>query len=123
MHGTDHRARTRGVHDRERLAPRGSPAQARILNMKRSRRSLFAPVLAVPAPVAPALVALALVALALAAPALGAQRGGHPPVPPAQQPPRPGDTTLVRRTPDGFVLDFQNVDINVVLAAIAEAGG
>ncbi|HLA90899.1 MAG TPA: secretin N-terminal domain-containing protein [Gemmatimonadaceae bacterium] len=91
--------------------------------MKRSRRSLFAPVLAVPALVAPALVALALVALALAAPALGAQRGGQPPVPPAQQPPRPGDTTLVRRTPDGFVLDFQNVDINVVLAAIAEAGG
>jgi type II secretory pathway component GspD/PulD (secretin) len=57
--------------------------------------------------------------LALVAPTLGAQRGGQR-LPPA---PKPADTTMVRRTPDGFVLDFQNQPLNVVLSAIAEAGG
>ncbi len=33
------------------------------------------------------------------------------------------DTTLVRKTPDGFVLDFQEQDLRLVLSAIAEAGG
>jgi type II secretion system protein D len=57
--------------------------------------------------------------LALAAPTLGAQRGGQRLPPPA----KPADTTMVRKTPDGFVLDFQNQPLNVVLSAIAEAGG
>jgi type II secretory pathway component GspD/PulD (secretin) len=72
-------------------------------------------------------------AAALVAPSLGAQR-------PVRQPPRPtpapiidstgrrttqraADTTTKRKTPDGFVLDFQEQDIRVVLSAIAEAGG
>src|SRR5204862_2841375 len=57
--------------------------------------------------------------LALGAGPLGAQRGARPPA----QPPKPVDTSLVRKTPDGFVLDFQNQPLNVVLSAIAEAGG
>ncbi|MEO7363125.1 MAG: secretin N-terminal domain-containing protein, partial [Gemmatimonadaceae bacterium] len=34
----------------------------------------------------------------------------------------PGDTGSVRRTPTGYVLDFQDQDIRVVLSAVAEAG-
>ena len=55
----------------------------------------------------------------LGAGSLGAQRGR----PPAAQAPKPADTSLVRKTPDGFVLDFQNQPLNVVLSAVAEAGG
>jgi type II secretory pathway component GspD/PulD (secretin) len=33
------------------------------------------------------------------------------------------DTSLVRKTPEGFVLDFQDQELRVVLSAIAEAGG
>ncbi len=58
--------------------------------------------------------------LTLGAGSLGAQRGGRPP---AAQAPKPADTSLVRKTPDGFVLDFQNQPLNVVLSAVAEAGG
>ena len=56
---------------------------------------------------------------------LGAQRGGRPPTPPpaAKVPAKASDTTQVRRGPDGFVLDFQEQDLRVVLSAIAEAGG
>ncbi len=58
---------------------------------------------------------------------LGAQRGGRR----AQQtavdttPAAKGkiDTSLVRKTPEGFVLDFQEQELRVVLSAIAEAGG
>ncbi|HVT40557.1 MAG TPA: secretin N-terminal domain-containing protein [Gemmatimonadaceae bacterium] len=57
--------------------------------------------------------------LACAATSLGAQRGGRPPTPA----PKAGDTTGVRKTPDGFVLDFQDQDLRIVLSAIAEAGG
>ncbi len=65
--------------------------------------------------------------VALATSPLGAQRGGRR----AQQPARDTtpatakkiDTSLVRKTPDGFVLDFQEQELRVVLEAIAEAGG
>jgi type II secretory pathway component GspD/PulD (secretin) len=65
--------------------------------------------------------------VALATSPLGAQRGGRR----AQQPVRDTtpatakkiDTSLVRKTPDGFVLDFQEQELRVVLEAIAEAGG
>jgi type II secretory pathway component GspD/PulD (secretin) len=65
--------------------------------------------------------------LVTAASALGAQRGGRR----ATQPPRDTtpanakkiDSSLVRKTPDGFVLDFQEQELRVVLEAIAEAGG
>jgi type II secretory pathway component GspD/PulD (secretin) len=55
-----------------------------------------------------------------------AQRGGAAgqrgtPTRPAN-PPR-ADTGSVRRTPSGFVLDFQDQPLRVVLSAIAEAGG
>jgi type II secretory pathway component GspD/PulD (secretin) len=40
----------------------------------------------------------------------------------AANPPR-ADTGSVRRTPTGFVLDFQDQPLRVVLSAIAEAGG
>ena len=50
---------------------------------------------------------------------LCAQRGGRP----ASPAPKTADTTGVRKTPDGFVLDFQDQDLRVVLSAIAEAGG
>lgn len=63
----------------------------------------------------------------LLAPPLVAQGGRRqrPPVttPPAPLPASPRDTGGVRRTPDGYVLDFQDQDIRVVLSAIAEAGG
>jgi general secretion pathway protein D len=66
--------------------------------------------------------------LIVAASSLAAQRGGRR----AQQQPPPDttpaqlkkiDTSLVRKTPDGFVLDFQEQELRVVLEAIAEAGG
>jgi type II secretory pathway component GspD/PulD (secretin) len=59
---------------------------------------------------------------------LVAQRGGRrqqqtvPDTTP-KAPAKPIDTSLVRRTPDGFVLDFQEQELRVVLEAIAEAGG
>jgi general secretion pathway protein D len=70
----------------------------------------------------------ALLVVAVASPAaLTAQRGGRrqqqqidtTPQPPAKK----VDTSLVRKTPDGFVLDFQEQELRVVLEAIAEAGG
>jgi general secretion pathway protein D len=60
--------------------------------------------------------------LALGATSLAAQRGGRR-LPPAAPAPKLPDTTLVRKTPDGFVLDFENQPLNVVLSAVAEAGG
>jgi general secretion pathway protein D len=47
-----------------------------------------------------------------------AQRGGQRP--PAQATP---DTGVVRRTPTGFLLDFQEQDLRTVLSALAEASG
>jgi type II secretory pathway component GspD/PulD (secretin) len=67
----------------------------------------------------PRLLAASLLASSLFAAPAGAQRGGRPPVPA----PKPADTTGVRKTPDGFVLDFQEQELRVVLSAIAEAGG
>ena len=63
-------------------------------------------------------------ALLLAAPPVLAQRTPTRPTPQkkAETPPV-SDTTLVRRTPAGFVLDFQNQELKVVLSALAEAGG
>jgi type II secretory pathway component GspD/PulD (secretin) len=63
-----------------------------------------------------------------AASPLGAQRGGRraQQTPARDTTPAPGktiDTSLVRKTPDGFVLDFQEQELRVVLEAIAEAGG
>ncbi len=52
--------------------------------------------------------------LAMAASPLLAQRGGAPP-------PR-RDTSVLRKTPDGFVLEFVDQDVATVLRAIAEAG-
>ncbi|HEU4628953.1 MAG TPA: secretin N-terminal domain-containing protein [Gemmatimonadaceae bacterium] len=56
------------------------------------------------------LLSLAVLALG-AAPAVAQNTA-----PPAAQPP-------VRATPDGFMVDFQDQDIRVVLSALAEAGG
>jgi general secretion pathway protein D len=36
---------------------------------------------------------------------------------------KPADSTIVRKTPAGYVLDFQDQPLRVVLSAIAEAGG
>ena len=73
----------------------------------------------------------------LVAPSLAAQRpaGGRRGQPQQQQQPvpdstpaqraaarQPADTNTKRRTPDGFVLDFQDQDLRLVLSAIAEAG-
>ena len=73
------------------------------------------------------------VLLSLTATTLAAQGGrGRPPrgqrtqvdttaapaTPPAPKP----DTNVLRKTPDGFVLDFQEQELRVVLSAIAEAG-
>jgi type II secretory pathway component GspD/PulD (secretin) len=60
--------------------------------------------------------------LAAAASTLAAQRGGRRGQNPAA-PPVTSDTALVRKTPEGFVLDFQEQELRVVLGAIAEAGG
>ncbi|MFI5243943.1 MAG: type II secretion system protein GspD, partial [Gemmatimonadales bacterium] len=70
------------------------------------------------------------VALLLAAASLplAAQRGGRraqqqAPVDTTKPAAKKIDTSLVRKTPDGFVLDFQEQELRVVLGAIAEAGG
>ncbi len=69
---------------------------------------------------------VALLVCAAAFP-LGAQRGGRrAQIPAADTAPAKAskiDTSLVRKTPDGFVLDFQEQELRVVLEAIAEAGG
>jgi type II secretory pathway component GspD/PulD (secretin) len=74
----------------------------------------------------------AFVLLTLAATTLGAQVGGGrgqrgqrgaPPADASTPATKPVDTTIVRKTPDGFVLDFQEQELRVVLSAIAEAGG
>ncbi|MEP6619095.1 MAG: secretin N-terminal domain-containing protein [bacterium] len=69
-----------------------------------------------------------LLLVSVAATTLGAQRGARPggaPLPDPAAPPgaKPADTSIVRKTPDGFVLDFQEQELRVVLSAIAEAGG
>ncbi|HEY2849237.1 MAG TPA: hypothetical protein VGI97_05125, partial [Gemmatimonadaceae bacterium] len=68
-----------------------------------------------------------VIAVAAATSPLSAQRGGRRlQVPPPDTTPAPAtkpDTSLVRKTPDGFVLDFQEQELRVVLSAIAEAGG
>src|ERR1051325_280565 len=60
-------------------------------------------------------------AMAFAVPA-GAQRGARPPreqtQPPANQ---RTDTSTVKRTPAGFVLDFQDQQLRTVLSALSEA--
>lgn len=57
----------------------------------------------------------------------GAQRGGRRPLQQTVADTTPAtkkiDTSLVRKTPDGFVLDFQEQELRIVLEAIAEAGG
>jgi len=53
--------------------------------------------------------------LAVSASPLLAQRGGAPPT--------RRDTSALRNTPDGFVLEFVDQDVATVLRAIAEAGG
>jgi len=70
-------------------------------------------------------IALLLVAFAAASHPLAAQRGGRRGVtaPDTASQAKKLDTSLVRKTPDGFVLDFQEQDLRVVLSAIAEAGG
>lgn len=68
------------------------------------------------------------IALLIVASPIIAQPPGRPPqMPPGggqgAQPPRAaGDTGAVRKTPTGYVLDFQDQDIRVVLSAVAEAG-
>jgi len=59
--------------------------------------------------------------LSVAALPMGAQRGGRPPR--TQQAVPPPDTGVVKRTPAGFVLDFQEQDLRTVLSALAEASG
>ncbi len=65
--------------------------------------------------------------VAAAASPLSAQRGGRraqqTPVDTAPAQTKKIDTSLVRKTPEGFVLDFQEQELRVVLGAIAEAGG
>ncbi len=71
-------------------------------------------------------IRLALLAIVVASP-LAAQRGGRRvqqvPVDTTPTVVKKPDTSLVRKTPDGFVLDFQEQELRVVLSAIAEAGG
>ena len=59
--------------------------------------------------------------LSVAALPIDAQRGGRPPR--TQQAAPPQDTGIVKRTPAGFVLDFQEQDLRTVLSALAEASG
>ena len=59
-----------------------------------------------------------LTLLTLGTASLGAQRER-----PGTQVAPKVDTTMVRKTPDGFVLDFQEQELRLVLSAIAEAGG
>lgn len=69
----------------------------------------------------------AVLVIAAATSPLSAQRGARRfQLPPRDTTPTPvtkSDTSLVRKTPDGFVLDFQEQELRVVLDAIAEAGG
>lgn len=59
----------------------------------------------------------------LVAPQLTLQGQIPPQRPPAGQPQTVrGDTSATRNTPAGYVLDFQDQDIRVVLSAVAEAG-
>jgi type II secretory pathway component GspD/PulD (secretin) len=58
--------------------------------------------------------------LSAAALPMDAQRGGRPPRTQAVPPP---DTGVVKRTPAGFLLDFQEQDLRTVLSALAEASG
>lgn len=44
------------------------------------------------------------------------------PTPPSAQSASKADTGMIRKTPTGYVLDFQNQDLQVVLSAVAEAG-
>ena len=62
--------------------------------------------------------------LSLVSAPLLAQRTPPPVRPPAgtQQPPTRGDTGAIRNTPTGYVLDFQDQDLRVVMSAMAEAG-
>lgn len=63
--------------------------------------------------------------LSLVSAPLFAQRTPPPVRPPAtgtQQQPVRGDTGAIRNTPTGYVLDFQDQDIRVVMSAMAEAG-
>ena len=39
-----------------------------------------------------------------------------------QQPPIRQDSSNIRKTPAGYVMDFQDQDLRVVLSAVAEAG-
>src|SRR5438132_7148594 len=69
-------------------------------------------------------ILLAAALLAVVVLPAGAQRGRRPPrtqaaAPAAAKP----DTGAVKRTPTGFMLDFQEQDIRAVLSALAEAGG
>ena len=60
-----------------------------------------------------------LVALALAG---GFPLAAQPPTPPPGQPPA-GQPPIVRPQGDGFLIDFQNQDIRLVISALAEAAG
>lgn len=77
----------------------------------------------------PMRIVCASLLLIVAAAPLAAQRGGRraQQQAPVDTTPAPSkkttDTSLVRKTPDGFVLDFQEQELRVVLEAIAEAGG
>jgi type II secretory pathway component GspD/PulD (secretin) len=53
----------------------------------------------------------------------GARRAQQTPVDTTPAQTKKIDTSLVRKTPEGFVLDFQEQELRVVLGAIAEAGG
>src|SRR3954470_22359203 len=57
---------------------------------------------------------LTLALMLIAAPVL-AQRGG--------QPPATGDTSIVRRTVSGFMVNFDDQPLRVVFSALAEASG
>src|SRR4051794_32988139 len=62
--------------------------------------------------------AVFLASALLASPAI-AQRGTQPPrTPPGGR----ADTSSLKRTPGGFVLDFQDQPLRTVLSALAEAG-
>ena len=95
-------------HDRGRKETRDTRAQAMKLISTRT-------------------VQVVLLAAAAMSP-LGAQRPGRRQQQPTRDttsppPTKLTDTSLVRKTPDGFVLDFQEQELRVVLEAIAEAGG
>jgi type II secretory pathway component GspD/PulD (secretin) len=66
-----------------------------------------------------ALVVAGILSAVALPPPLHAQRGGRPPRTQAAPP----DTGIVKRTPTGFLLDFQEQDLRTVLSALAEASG